>query len=70
MGERYHGTDGFTSHIQDSILKANQIPYLKANQMMLAQGHICGKGLGKNSQGPTSPILVTPKQDRKGLDFH
>ena len=50
----------------------SDIPYSnpKANQMMLAQGHIWGKGLGKNSQGPTSPILVTPKQDRKGLDFH
>lgn len=41
----------------------------KANLMMLAQGHVWGKGLGPYQQGITSPIETTPSQDRKGLGF-
>ena len=53
-------------HLISEILYSNP----KSNQVMLAQGHIWGKDLGKNIQGPTSPILVTPKQDKKGLGLH
>lgn len=41
----------------------------KAQSMLLKQGYTPGKGLGVNLQGRTTPILVTPKQDKKGLVF-
>lgn len=37
---------------------------------MLSQGYLPGQGLGKNNQGITQPITITPKKDKTGLGFH
>lgn len=48
------------------------IPFssLQANTIMLAQGHIWGKGLGNNQQGITNPTEPQKKENRTGLGFH
>jgi hypothetical protein len=41
----------------------------KSKEMMKGMGYIPRLGLGKNLQGRVSPVKVTEKTDRKGLDF-
>lgn len=57
--------------VEMNLRLTSDIPYSSeaTNQIMLAQGHIWGKGLGKEQQGISTNIEVIQKTDRRGLGF-